>query len=139
VKKKRTVTIKDQKDWLAYIRNPKDLYDKEVDKKKTINKNKLKKIDLHGTSLDQANNIVKNFILTSYNQGYKKLLVITGKGLRSNVYNNPYISQKTSILKNSVPNFVFNDTELSDIVKRITKADLKDGGDGAIYIYLKKL
>ncbi len=139
MKKKRTVTIKDQKDWLAYIRNPKDLYDKEVDKKKTINKNKLKKIDLHGTSLDQANNIVKNFILTSYNQGYKKLLVITGKGLRSNVYNNPYISQKTSILKNSVPNFVFNDTELSDIVKRITKADLKDGGDGAIYIYLKKL
>ena len=139
MKKKTNVTIKDKEDWSAYIRNPKDVYDKEVHKKKIITTNKIQKIDLHGTSLSEANNIVKNFILTSYNRGYKKLLVITGKGSRSNVYNNPYISDKTSILRNSVPDFVSNDPELSNIVKKITKADLKNGGDGAIYIFLKKL
>tara|TARA_Y100000590_G_C15485842_1_gene925747 strand:- start:376 stop:795 length:420 start_codon:yes stop_codon:yes gene_type:complete len=139
VKKKKTVTNKDQKDWSTFIQNPKDIYDKEVNMEKITNVNKLKKIDLHGASLDDANKMVKNFIITSYNQGYKKLLVITGKGLRSNVYNNPYISGKTSILKNSVPDFVSKDSELSNIVKKITKAHLKDGGDGAIYIFLKKL
>ena len=139
MKKKTTVTIKDKEDWSTYIQNPKDVYDKEVYKKKNINSNKLKKIDLHGTSLIEANKKVKNFILTSYKQGYKKLLVITGKGSRSNAYNNPYISDKTSILKNSVPDFVSSDPELSNIVKKITKADLRDGGDGAIYIFLKKL
>ncbi len=139
MKKKKTVTNKDQKDWSTFIQNPKDIYDKEVNMEKITNVNKLKKIDLHGASLDDANKMVKNFIITSYNQGYKKLLVITGKGLRSNVYNNPYISGKTSILKNSVPDFVSKDSELSNIVKKITKAHLKDGGDGAIYIFLKKL
>ena len=139
MKKKITVTIKDQEDWSAFVRDPKDVYDKEDNKKKIVNTNKLKKLDLHGLSLDEANKTVKNFIVTSYNQGYKKLLVITGKGSRSNVYNNPYISDKTSILKNSVPDFVSSDLELSNIVKKITKADLRDGGDGAIYIFLKKL
>ena len=47
--------------------------------------NKIRKLDLHGLSLNQANKIVKKFIIESFEEGYKKLLIITGKGLRSKV------------------------------------------------------
>ena len=42
-----------------------------------------------------------------------------------------------NILKYSVPEFVKNDENLNDKINRISRADLKDGGEGAIYIFLK--
>ena len=109
---------------------------------KDLKRGKVKinrRLDLHGYNLSDAYDKFKKELIKAYNTKKRCLLVITGKGSRSNVYNNPYISDKTSILRNSVPDFVSNDPELSNIVKKITKADLKNGGDGAIYIFLKKL
>ena len=94
---------------------------------------------MHGFSLDQANKIVKKFIIKSFEDGYKKLLVITGKGLRSKIYKNPYLSEQMSVLKNSVPEFIKNDKDLFNIISRISKADLKDGGEGAFYNFLKRI
>ena len=94
-------------------------------------------MDLHGTSLIEANKIVKKFIIESFNNGYKKLLVVTGKGLRSKSYDNPYISEKLSVLRYSVPEFIKNDENLINKISRISKAEIKDGGEGAIYIFLK--
>ena len=51
------------------------------------------------------NKIVRKFIIDSSNIGCKKVLIITGKGLRSKVYNNPYLSEKMNVLKNSIPDF----------------------------------
>ena len=42
-----------------------------------------------------------------------------------------------SILKNSVPEYIQNDEDLLNIIKKIEKAPTKDGGEGAIFIYLK--
>ena len=81
--------------------------------------------------------VVKKFIMESCNEGYKKLLVVTGKGLRSQVYNDPYRSEKMSTLKHSVPEYIKNDDDLLSKVKKITSADSNHGGDGAIYIFLK--
>jgi len=100
-------------------------------------KSKIKRLDLHGFSLVEANKKVLQFIDHSYDQGYTKLLVITGKGLRSNFDKNPYISKSMSILKNSIPEFIKNH-EISKKINKISRADIKDGGDGAIYIFLKK-
>ena len=86
----------------------------------------------------EANNLVKKFISESFSNGYRKLLIVTGKGLRSKSYNSPYISEKLSVLKYSVPEFIKNDEYLSSKISRITKADRQDGGEGAIYIFLKK-
>ena len=139
VKKKSFVTSKDKKDWVTYTEQMYGVADKEsYTQKKNFNISKIRKLDLHGTSLAEANNIVKKFISESFSNGYRKLLIVTGKGLRSKSYNSPYISEKLSVLKYSVPEFIKNDEYLSSKISRITKADRQDGGEGAIYIFLKK-
>ena len=94
---------------------------------------------MHGLSLNQANNVVKKFIIESFKNGYRKLLIITGKGLRSKVHKNPYLSEQMNVLKHSVPEFIKNDEDLFEKISRMSTADLKDGGEGAFYIFLKKV
>ena len=98
---------------------------------------KARRLDLHGYSLDDANKVIKKFIIESFNKRYNKLLIVTGKGLRSKSYDNPYISKNLSVLKNSVPEYIKNDENLNSIINKITQADQKDGGEGAINIFLK--
>ena len=115
-----------------------DINPKESDLlKENIEVNEVKKLDLHGFSLIKANKIIKNFIINSFNSGYKKLLIVTGKGLRSKSHDNPYLSEKLSVLKYSVPEYIKNDENLSNKINKISTADIKDGGEGAIYIFLK--
>ena len=138
MKKKHFVTPKDKKDWDVFTKQMGDISPKESDLlKKNIEINKVQKLDLHGSSLSEANKIVKKFIIESFNNGYKKLLVVTGKGLRSKSYNNPYVSEKLNVLRYSVPEFIKNDENLNNKISRIAQADIKDGGEGAIYIFLK--
>ena len=138
MKKKRFVTPKDKKDWDVFTKQMGDISPKESDLlKENIEINKVKKLDLHGSSLIEANKIVKKFIIESFNNGYKKLLVVTGKGLRSKSYNNPYVSKKLNVLRYSVPEFIKNDENLNNKISRTSKATIKDGGEGAIYIFLK--
>jgi len=140
VKKKKFVTSKDKEDWISYIKNPRDIYNKEKENKKKYNKNLYpQRLDLHGLSLNDANKVTKNFITECGNKGYKKIIIITGKGLRSKKYEDPYVSDKTSILKNSIPDYILNEPDLFNIVDKISKADQRDGGDGAIYVFLKKI
>ena len=138
VKKKYSASSKDKKDWVAFTKQIGDISPKAPDlwvQNKEINK--VRKLDLHGSSLIEANKIVEKFIIESVNLGYKKLLIVTGKGLRSKSYYNPHVSDKLSILRYSVPEFIRTDENLNSKVKRISKAEIKDGGDGAIYIFLK--
>ena len=138
MKKKHFVTPKDKKDWDVFTKQMGDISPKESDLlKENIEINKVKKLDLHGSSLIEANKIVKRFIIESFNNGYKKLLVVTGKGLRSKSYNNPYVSEKLNVLRYSIPEFIKNDENLNNKISRIAQADIKDGGEGAIYIFLK--
>ena len=139
MKKKYFATTKDKEDWTAFTKNFNNLYDKEANLQNLkINPNKFIKLDLHGFSLNEANKEVKKFIIGSFNKGYKKLLIITGKGLRSKVYPNPYLSEKMNVLKHSVPEFIKSDEDLFEKIKKISIADLKDGGEGAFYVFLKK-
>ena len=138
MKKKYVATSKDKKDWMDFIKKIDSINTKEADLlQENIQINKVKKLDLHGSSLIEANKIVKKFIIESFNNGYKKLLVVTGKGLRSKSYNNPYVSEKLNVLRYSVPEFIKNDENLNNKISRIAQADIKDGGEGAIYIFLK--
>ena len=94
--------------------------------------------DLHGYSLDTANERIRELINHAYNTGIKKILIITGKGLHSDNEKNPYISKDLGILKNSVPNYIKSNLELMKLVQEIREADVNDGGSGAFYIFLKK-
>ena len=138
MKKKHVVSSKDKKDWIDFTKQISNISLKEAD---FLQNNteiiKVRKLDLHGFSLSESNKIVKKFVVESFDQGYKKLLIITGKGLRSKSYDNPYISEKFSVLRYAVPEFINNDESLNNKVRKISIADIKNGGEGAIYIFLK--
>ena len=139
MKKKSFSTSKDKKDWLDFIKQPKNLHDKDsVVEKNNINK-EIRKLDLHGQTLNQANLAVKKFIEQSFQDKVRKLIIITGKGLRSKVDNDPYRSKKMNILKYSIPEYIKNNIELNNKISTISEANLKDGGKGAFYIFLKSI
>ena len=77
---------------------------------------KEKSIDLHGYSLDEANKIIYDFIMSCYEKNVVKINVITGKGSRSKNKNNPYQSENLSILKYSVPDYINSNQELLKII-----------------------
>ena len=138
MKKKYTVSSKDKNDWIAFTKQIGSINPKEADFSQTNTAiNKVRKLDLHGHSVSESNKIVKKFIVESFDCGYKKLLIVTGKGSRSKSYDNPYVSEKLSVLRYSVPEFIKNDENLNNKINRISTADIKDGGEGAIYIFLK--
>ena len=138
VKKEKLVTAKDKKDWENFINNNDSIHDKDsAESINYIQKKKEKKIALHGFSISKANEEVKNFLLKSHEEGCEKIIIITGKGSRSKVYKDPYRSDKMSILRYSVQNFIENEVDLMNIVKKISQADIKDGGEGALYLFLK--
>ena len=132
------ISDKDKKDWKSFISNKDEIPNKDLKiTKDKIKKKIIKKIDLHGFSLENANKVIEEFITQSFEDGVNKIIVITGKGLRSKNDENPYISKNLSILKYSVPEFIKSSINLMKIIKSINEADIEDGGKGAFYIYLK--
>ena len=93
---------------------------------------------MHGLSLDEANKKIEILIDKYFMEGVEKIIIITGKGLRSKTSNNPYVSKDLSILKYSVPEFISNNKNLMKIIYEMKDAKIEDGGGGAFYIFLKK-
>ena len=134
------ISDKDKKDWKNFISSKDEISNKDLKiTKDKIKKKIIKKIDLHGFSLENANKVIEEFIKQSFEEGVDKIIVITGKGLRSNIEKNPYASKDLSLLKYSIPDFLQTDNDLKSIIKNISKAEIEDGGEGAFYVYLKKL
>ena len=131
------ISEKDKKDWETFLSNGERLLNKDnkFKKKTTL---KIKSIDLHGYTLDQANKFIENFIIKSYEESINKIIVVTGKGLHSQNEKDPYVSKELSILKYSVPEFISKNKNLMNIIHEITDANIEDGGKGAFYIFLKK-
>ena len=137
--KKKDLPEEDKKIWEDYIKSPTDLYDKERENLNSNLKNKRFKFDLHGFTLDAANQKVKEIIIWCVKEKYKEILLITGKGLHSNTDSDTYVSKNLSKLKFSVPEFINNNNELNNYVYSISEATTKEGGAGAILIKLKNL
>ena len=135
----KKISDKDKKDWQDFISNKDRLIDKDFNLNKKRNKKEITKtIDLHGFSLENANNIIEEFITKCFESNVSKIIVITGKGLRSKTNKNPYVSKDLSILKHSVPDFIKSRQNLMKIIKKIKEANMEEGGEGAFNIFLKK-
>ena len=128
---------KDKQDWENFLNNKEKIPNKDFVHKKNIRHEKIKKIDLHGYTIEEANKAIEQFIQKSFDENVTKIIVITGKGLRSKNVENPYLSKDLSILKYSVPEFIENNRTLSRLIIETTDAKLEDGGGGAFYIFLK--
>jgi len=134
----KKISDKDKKDWDDFITNKEKVFNKDFVVKKNIRKEKVKKIDLHGFNIEASHKAIENFILKCFDENVTKIIVITGKGLRSKNVSNPYLSKDLSILKYSVPEFIENNKSLMNMINEIKNASIEDGGSGAFYIYLKK-
>ena len=131
------ISDKDKKDWEDFLSKREKLPNKDfkLERKKIPN---IKHIDLHGFTLEQANKTIEKFIEDCYQNRVSKIIVVTGKGLHSNVEKDPYVSKDLSILKYSVPEYIENNLELMKKIIEIKDAEIEDGGSGAFYIFLKK-
>jgi DNA-nicking Smr family endonuclease len=134
----KKISDKDKKDWENFLSNKEKILDKDLSFKNNIKYDLVKKIDLHGFSLEEANKAIDNFIKKCFKEKIGRIIVITGKGLRSNNISNPYVSKNLSILKYSVPAFIKSNKDLMKMIYEINDAKIEDGGSGAFYIYLKK-
>ena len=133
------ISDKDKRDWQNFISSEEKIYNKDSSlSQKKADKDLIKTIDLHGFSLENANKTIDEFINRCFEAKVSKITVITGKGLRSNNIDNPYISKDLSILKNSVPEFIKSNFDLMKKIKSIKEAKIEDGGSGAFDIFLKK-
>ena len=131
------ISDKDKKDWEKFINSNEKLPNKDFkyQEKKNL---KIRSIDLHGYTLDEANKTIEKFINKAFSENVNKLIVVTGKGLHSENERDPYISKDLGILKYSVPEFISNKNSLMSMINEITDAKIEDGGGGAFYIFLKK-
>ena len=131
------ISDKDKKDWYRFINSKEKLPNKDFkyQKKKNL---KVRSIDLHGYTLDEANKTIEDFINKAFSENINKLIIVTGKGLHSKNEKDPYVSKDFGILKYSVPDFIKNNHNLSKIIDFIQDAKIEDGGSGAFYIHLKK-
>ena len=139
MKKKEDIPESEKKIWEEYLKNPNDLFDKDLEDKKIFNRADRFRFDLHGLTLFEANKKVRELIIYCQENSYKEVLLITGKGLHSNTDNNTYVSKELSKLKFAVPEYIKTQKDLSDKIISIEPALNNEGGEGAIIIKLRKL
>ena len=131
------ISDKDKKDWYKFINSNEKLQNKDTNIKEKSNYI-TRTIDLHGYTLDEANELIEDYINKAFLENVNKLIVVTGKGLHSKNDKDPYVSKDLGILKYSVPEFITNNINLMNMINEITDAKIEDGGGGAFYIFLKK-
>lgn len=131
------ISDRDKKDWQNFLSKKEKLPNKDLVQSNKKNY-KSSEIDLHGFTLDEANKKIEKFILDSYENGFNKLRIVTGKGLHSNNEKDPYVSKDLSILRYSVPEYIKNNIELMNLITEFKEANIHEGGEGAFYIFLKK-
>ena len=100
------------------------------------------KVDFHGSSLVEAENIFYQTIIDSYNSNKRCILFVTGKGLGLNKKDNHENHEKKPKLfygkiRSSFVDWL-NKDEFSRYILTYERAKIEDGGDGAFYVYLRK-
>ena len=133
----KKISDKDKQDWENFIKSSDKVENKDLELEQIEEFNE-KTLDLHGFNLRDANIAVGNLIVSSYNKGLKKVNIITGKGMRSKSYNDPHKSEKLSILKYSVPDYIRKQENLMNKIKKINNSEVEDLNSGSFTIYLKK-
>ena len=84
------------------------------------------RIDLHGMTYDRARAALEAFLRRAWDEGYRAVLVITGKGV-----------QGDGILRRATPEWLAA-PGLAHIVAGISEAHRRHGGEGALYVALKR-
>ncbi|WP_419798366.1 MAG: Smr/MutS family protein [Terasakiella sp.] len=87
------------------------------------------RLDLHGMTQDQAHAALLRFMNSAFSQGKRCVSVVTGKGTQLN--------GKIGVLRQMVPHWL-NQPGLRSKIIAFTYAPKSEGGEGALYILLKR-
>lgn len=96
------------------------------------------RLDLHGYTQEQAYAALLAFITESHRNNARLVLVITGKGANAKATDIHETRHTGGVLKSVVPEWL-NSAALTRYIVEIQPAARKHGGDGALYVYLKKI
>jgi len=86
------------------------------------------RLDLHGLTREAAHGALHRFLADCAARQRRFVIVVTGKGLRSG---------GEGILRTEVPRWL-NEPELRALVLGFSYAQPRDGGEGALYVLLKR-
>jgi DNA-nicking Smr family endonuclease len=95
------------------------------------------RIDLHGMTQQAAHRTLFTWLAAAHRNGHRLVLLITGKGNPKNEENAPWMMSPHGVLKQMVPRWL-NEPELAALIASVHSAHAKHGGDGALYVYLRK-
>ena len=100
------------------------------------------RIDLHGLRQDEAHVMLQAFLVRAQRRGKRWVLVITGKGRIATGRDDdaPFDMTRNrdrGVLKRNVPRWL-EEPELRGLVVSYTTAAAAHGGDGALYVHLRK-
>jgi DNA-nicking Smr family endonuclease len=95
------------------------------------------RIDLHGMTQDAAHRTLFAFLATAHQRGHRLVLVITGKGNPRKDESASWMMSPHGVLKQMVPRWL-NEPGLAALIASTKPAHVRHGGDGALYIYLRK-
>jgi DNA-nicking Smr family endonuclease len=97
------------------------------------------RLDLHGMRQREAHVALKRFLLACLSRGDRHVLVITGKGApaESGISASHYSAQERGVLRRLVPQWMA-ESDLRGLVVSYTAASARHGGDGALYVRLRK-
>ena len=135
---KKKISDQDKKDWKRFIDSNEHLENKDKNYISSSKNFKKKTIDLHGYTLENANKTINDFITKCYLEEVSIINVITGKGSRSKNKEDPYLSKDLSILKYSVPDYIKNNSELMEKIKKLDLDSVNNPNQGTFSILLKK-
>jgi DNA-nicking Smr family endonuclease len=97
------------------------------------------RLDLHGLTQDQALRSLRAFVRRNHDAGKRCVLVVTGKGRRHNAddENMPWYESPPGVLRDRVPDWL-RSGDMADMVLRFYPARPQHGGDGALYVLLRR-
>ncbi|MFV2001929.1 MAG: Smr/MutS family protein, partial [Paracoccaceae bacterium] len=104
-----------------------------------MTKGKLKperRLDLHGMTLAQAQPALTGFILRAHDDNKRLVLIITGKGKMRN--DTGPVPGRIGVLRDQVPRWL-SAAPLNTAVLQVSPAHLRHGGEGAFYVYLRRI
>jgi DNA-nicking Smr family endonuclease len=96
------------------------------------------KLDLHGLTEEAAHRVLWSFLQTAHKRGDRLVLVVTGKGAR--LSGGPFDLEPRSrgVLKTMVPRWL-GEPQFARLITDLRGAHRRHGGDGALYVYLRKI
>jgi DNA-nicking Smr family endonuclease len=84
------------------------------------------RLDLHGYDQDRARAVLEGFLRRAWDEGFRSVLVITGKGVKGD-----------GVLRRSTPEWLAA-PHLAEIIAGVSEAHRRHGGAGALYVALKR-